>query len=161
HTFAHLLIDQVAREAGYPASSLRERLYAGSDMAGILIYTASADSAGSLGGVAAMADPDRLGPAFVEAQRRLSWCSADPVCIESTGAGTDGANLAACHNCSLLPETSCEEFNVLLDRGSLFGTPESEDTGLFDFLARGEATSLTIRSATDPRSSVETPSEVF
>lgn len=161
HTFAHLLIDQLALEAGYPASSLRERLYAGSEMAGILIYTASADSAGSLGGVAAMADPDRLGPAFFEAQRRLSWCSADPVCIESTGAGTDGANLAACHNCVLLPETSCEEFNVLLDRGALFGTPEKEGAGLFDFLARGIATSPKSQTAAEPRSSTEAPAEVF
>ncbi|MGP5641656.1 DrmB family protein [Brachybacterium tyrofermentans] len=136
HTFAHLLIDQLALEAGYPASSLRERLYAGDDMAGVLIYTASADSAGSLGGVAAMADTGRLGPALDEAQHRLSWCSADPVCIESTGAGTDGANLAACHNCMLLPETSCEEFNVLLDRGALFGTLETPGGGLFAFLGR-------------------------
>lgn len=161
HTFAHLLIDQLALEAGYPASSLRERLYAGSEMAGILIYTASADSAGSLGGVAAMADPDRLGPAFGEAQRRLSWCSADPVCIESTGAGTDGANLAACHNCTLLPETSCEEFNALLDRGTLFGTPEGKGTGLFNFLAQTGAAPLTNQSSTEPRPSAEAPVEVF
>lgn len=134
HTLAHVLIDQLALEAGYPASSLRERLYAGQDMAGILIYTASTGSAGSLGGVAAMADRRRLGPALDEALERLSWCSADPVCIESTGSGADGANLAACHNCVLLPETSCEAFNIQLDRGSLFGLPGQPELGLFEFL---------------------------
>lgn len=161
HTFAHLLIDQLALEAGYPASSLRERLYSGSDMAGVLIYTASADSAGSLGGVAAMADRDRLGPALVEAQHRLSWCSADPVCIESTGTGTDGGNLAACHNCMLLPETSCEEFNVLLDRGALFGTPDEPGVGLFDFLAQHPASTLPRGSSTHSNPTAEVPPEVF
>lgn len=133
HTFAHMIIDQLALEAGYPSSALRERLYVGPDMAGVLVYTASSDSAGSLGGVAAMADPNRLGPALEEMQDRLQWCSADPVCIESSGSGSDGANLAACHNCVLLPETSCEVFNVQLDRGALFGTPEQQDAGFLTF----------------------------
>lgn len=134
HTLAHVLIDQLALDAGYPASSLRERLFVGKDMAGILVYTASTDSAGSLGGVASMAAPDRLGPALEEALARLAWCSADPVCIESTGSGTDGANLAACHNCVLLPETSCEEFNTGLDRGVVFGTPDVQDGGVVSWL---------------------------
>ncbi|WP_127363630.1 DUF1998 domain-containing protein [Brevibacterium linens] len=134
HTLSHVLIDQLALEAGYPASSLKERLFVGSDMAGILVYTASADSAGSLGGVASMADSARLAAAMSEAEDRLSWCSADPVCLESTGSGVDGANLAACHNCVLLPETSCEAFNVGLDRGLVFGTPEDLGQGLISWL---------------------------
>lgn len=138
HSLAHSLIDQLALDAGYPASSLRERLYVGPDMAGILIYTASSDSAGSLGGVAAMADPGRLGHAIDEAESRLSWCSADPVCIESTGSGVAGSNLAACHNCVLLPETSCEQFNTGLDRGTVFGAPEDPHAGLLAF-ARANA----------------------
>jgi hypothetical protein len=66
-----------------------------------------------------------------EAVGRFSWCSSDPVCIETTAAGADALNLAACHACALLPETSCEEMNALLDRGLLVGTPEHPDVGLF------------------------------
>lgn len=133
HTFAHLMIDQLALTAGYPAASLRERLYVDNSMAGFLVYTASSDSAGSLGGVASQAETDRLGAALQEGLARLSWCSADPVCIESRGAGADALNLAACHACVLLPETSCELGNRYLDRALLFGTPEGghESDGLF------------------------------
>ena len=60
HSLAHAVIDQWALDSGYPASSLRERLYADEDMAGFLIYTATSDSAGSLGGVVAEAEPSRL-----------------------------------------------------------------------------------------------------
>ena len=35
---------------------------------------------------------------------RRSWCSADPLCIESATQGADALNLAACHACTLLPE---------------------------------------------------------
>lgn len=129
HTLAHVMIDQLALDAGYPASSIRERLYSGEGAAGILLYTASSDSAGSLGGVAAQAHPERLAQALDEGLRRLEWCSADPVCIESTGAGTDGRNLAACHCCVLIPETSCEQFNSYLDRGLLYGTPYTPEGG--------------------------------
>jgi hypothetical protein len=48
-----------------------------------------------------------------------AWCAADPICIESNGQGPDSLNLAACHACSLLPETSCELQNRLLDRKAL------------------------------------------
>src|SRR5699024_5692831 len=100
------------------------------------------DSAGSLGGVAAMSDPSRLGSALSEAEARLSWCSADPVCIESTGSGYAGSNLAACHNCVLLPETSCEHFNTGLDRGAVFGTPDAPQAGLLAFARAGGLTTV-------------------
>ncbi|MGU3292512.1 DrmB family protein [Williamsia sp. M5A3_1d] len=139
HTFAHVLIDQLSLDAGYPASALRERLFVDEEMAGILIYTASSDSAGSLGGVASQADPEQFAKAINEGLTRLSWCSSDPVCIESTASGTDALNLAACHACVLAPETSCELNNTLLDRALLFGThePGEENAGLFsEYLAR-------------------------
>src|SRR5262249_53879284 len=82
HTLAHLLIDQWDLDSGYPASSLRERLYVDDDMAGFLIYTATSDSAGSLGGVVAEAEARRLETAFRELLVRASWCSADPLCTE-------------------------------------------------------------------------------
>jgi hypothetical protein len=138
HTLAHVIIDQLSLDAGYPAAALRERLYVDDDMAGILIYTASSDSAGSLGGVAAMAETDQLGSALAEGLVRLSWCSSDPVCIESRGAGSDAMNLAACHACVLVPETSCEKNNSFLDRAVLFGTRDggNEAAGIFsDFVA--------------------------
>ena len=131
HTFAHALIDQWSLDAGYPAASLRERLYVSDDMAGLLLYTANSDAAGSLGGVVAQAAPGRLETAVNEALHRFAWCSADPVCIESQAAGADSLNLAACHSCALLPETSCEERNTLLDRGLMIGTPEHREIGFF------------------------------
>ncbi|MGB3892786.1 MAG: DUF1998 domain-containing protein [Mycolicibacter sinensis] len=136
HTLAHVIIDQLSLDAGYPASALRERLFVDQDMAGLLVYTASSDSAGSLGGVAAMADSDHLRFALSEGLRRLSWCSSDPVCIESRGAGTDALNLAACHACVLIPETSCEMNNSFLDRALLFGEySDGGSDGLFaDFV---------------------------
>jgi hypothetical protein len=139
HTLAHVLIDQLALDAGYPASSIRERLFVDTDMCGLLLYTATSDSAGSLGGLAAQAEQSLLARAFEEGLRRLSWCSSDPVCIESEGAGTDGLNLAACHSCVLVPETSCEEMNLLLDRALLFGTPAQPEAGFFSEFAAARA----------------------
>jgi hypothetical protein len=55
HTLAHLLIRELALECGYNAASIRERVYAATEgdkpQAGILIYTAAADSDGTLGGL--------------------------------------------------------------------------------------------------------------
>ena len=66
-----------------------------------------------------------------DALRRSSWCSNDPVCMESPGTGSFSSNLAACHGCVLLPETSCEEGNRLLDRALLIGTVEAPTIGFF------------------------------
>lgn len=137
HTLSHIIIDQLSLDAGYPEAALRERLFVDDNVAGLLVYTASSDSAGSLGGVASMAETENLGAALREGLQRLAWCSSDPVCIESTGTGTDALNLAACHACVLAPETSCEMNNSYLDRALLFGThdEDGEDEGLFsDFV---------------------------
>jgi hypothetical protein len=131
HALAHALINQLALDAGYPAGSLRERLYADDDACGLLIYTATTDSAGSLGGLISQGDPELFGPLVVDAVRRASWCSADPVCIESEAQGVESLNLAACHSCALLPETSCEELNTFLDRAMLVGAPGHPEVGFF------------------------------
>lgn len=128
HTLAHVLINEWSLEAGYPAAALRERLYTDAGMAGLLVYTATSDSAGSLGGVVAQGEPERLAEALSSALRRASWCSADPLCVEARSAG---ANLAACHACAMLPETSCEHNNILLDRALLVGTPDDPRLGFF------------------------------
>ena len=134
HTLAHALIDQWALECGYPAASLSERLYVNEKTAGILVYTATTDSAGSLGGGVSMTDDGRLSTSLIEAMRRSSWCSSDPLCIETATQGPDSLNLAACHACALLPETSCEERNLLLDRALLIGTPGKPELGFFSDL---------------------------
>jgi len=126
HTLAHLLIRRLVFECGYGSASLRERLYVSekknSTMAGILIYTASGDCEGSMGGLVRMGEPENFARVFDAAVEDANWCSADPVCTESGlngGQGIDGLNIAACHCCTLLPETACEYFNCYLDRGSV------------------------------------------
>ncbi|MEV5550950.1 DUF1998 domain-containing protein [Streptomyces sp. NPDC052309] len=131
HTLAHVLINEWSLEAGYPAASLRERLYAADDMAGVLIYTATSDSAGSLGGLVAQGEPELLDRTVRSAVRRAEWCSSDPLCMEAEASGTVGTNLAACHACVMLPETSCEHNNILLDRALLVGTPDEPHVGYF------------------------------
>ncbi|MEQ8246206.1 MAG: DUF1998 domain-containing protein [Alphaproteobacteria bacterium] len=142
HTFSHLLIRQLAFESGYDASSLRERLYVSSDeatpMHGVLIYTASGDSEGSLGGLVREAEPGRLEQTVRAALINASICSSDPLCIDSNGQGVSSLNLAACHACGLLPETSCEEGNLLLDRGAVVGTPSYPEMGYFHELSAGK-----------------------
>lgn len=121
HTLAHILIDQWSLDCGYPSSALRERLYVGGEMAGVLIYTATSDSAGSLGGVVGMAMNGRFELSLRQAIAHAAWCSNDPLCMESGAVGVEARNLGACHACALLPETSCELGNTLLDRGVLVG----------------------------------------
>lgn len=134
HTLAHILINQLVFECGYSTASLRERLYVSADtaapMAGILVYTAAGDSEGTLGGLVRLGRPERLSTVVRRALSRASWCSADPVCSENLGGqGSRLANLAACHACTLLPETSCETVNQGLDRGMVVGTPENRKPG--------------------------------
>ncbi|MFF0226200.1 DrmB family protein [Streptomyces sp. NPDC004629] len=137
HTLAHVLINEWSLEAGYPAASLRERLYAADDMAGVLVYTATSDSAGGLGGLVAQGEPALLDRTVRSAVHRAEWCSSDPLCMEAEASGTGGTNLAACHACVMLPETSCEHNNILLDRMLLVGTPDNPHLGYFaNVLAR-------------------------
>ncbi|MCH7536168.1 MAG: DUF1998 domain-containing protein [Bacteroidetes bacterium] len=138
HTFAHILINQISYYCGYGSSSIRERIYCDCDpetpkerMNGVLIYTASGDSEGSLGGLVELGKPGSLEYILESAIKKSQWCSADPLCIDSSGQGLDNCNLAACHNCALLPETSCEEGNRLLDRGILIGTLDNDKMGYF------------------------------
>lgn len=131
HSFAHMLVDELSLSAGYAAASMRERVYDADGQAGVLIYTATADGAGSLGGLAAQSHGRRMGDSVARAVKRARWCTADPICSESTGSGVEGLNLAACHACLLLPETSCERFNLVLDRACVVGLPDRPAVGLF------------------------------
>lgn len=121
HTLSHLLIRQLSFECGYSSSSLSERIYCSEKMAGILIYTGSADSEGSLGGLVREGEADRIYSIVRTALFRAEWCSNDPICSEMPFQGMAGLNRAACHACVLIGETSCESANALLDRSLLFG----------------------------------------
>ena len=136
HTFAHMLIKQLCFDCGYGSAALRERIYCNyqsseNKMHGILIYTAAGDSEGTMGGLVKQGEAKRLEKIIQRALQDAMWCSADPICIESPGQGTDNSNLAACHNCCLLPETSCEQGNRFLDRALLVGLPEDRKQGFF------------------------------
>lgn len=139
HTLSHLLITQLSFECGYSIASLSERLYCaeeadGKQMAGILIYTASADAEGTLGGLVRQGQSDAFPRIFRKAIYSAKTCSNDPVCIMSHGQGRDSLNLAACHACALMPETCCEERNAFLDRGMIIGTIEEPNIGFWSEL---------------------------
>lgn len=122
HSFAHLLMRELAFNSGYTAASLKERIYCEAEGDyGIFIYTTTSDVEGTLGGLVRQGEPDRLVPAIVRALEQAAWCPNDPVCSESEPQSIDGLNLAACHACSLAPETSCESSNLLLDRTFVVG----------------------------------------
>lgn len=143
HTLSHLLIRQLTIDCGYQEAALRERIYStypDSDlqMAGILIYTSSSDSDGSLGGLVRQGESDLLENTFRNMLQEASWCSSDPLCIESKSQGFNALNYSACHACTLLPETSCEARNCLLDRAAVVGKPDDRSIGFFGELLGGE-----------------------
>ncbi|MBD3373462.1 DUF1998 domain-containing protein [candidate division KSB1 bacterium] len=133
HTFAHCFIRQLSYVCGYNSASLQERLYFSTElqMQGVLIYTTSSDADGSLGGVVNQGKPGNLEPLLYSTLETVEYCSADPICIKSEGQGANGSNLAACHNCVLLSETSCEENNNLLDRCMVIGETDDQLVGYF------------------------------
>ncbi|MBK8516549.1 MAG: DUF1998 domain-containing protein [Saprospiraceae bacterium] len=119
HTLSHILIKELEFLCGYPTTSINERLYVDEEqMQGVLIYTV-AGSEGSYGGIITQSNPSVFIKIFNSAIFRANDCASDPVCYHSDGQGIGGLNLAACYSCSLLPETSCEEFNNFLDRALL------------------------------------------
>lgn len=136
HTFAHLLIRELALECGYNASSIRERIYAttGGDnnMAGVLLYTAAADSDGTLGGLVELGKPEHLGRIISQALSRAEVCASDPLCSEHDPSEDRSLHLASCHACTLVAETSCERGNRYLDRALLIKTFENSDSAFFE-----------------------------
>ena len=133
HTFAHLLIREMAMQCGYSAASLTERLYAwpGTDAhppaAGLLICTTASDSDGTLGGLVQLSDPARLAPLVTSALYRARRCSSDPICATRTPEDPeDFLHGAACHCCCMASETSCERSNRFLDRRFVLDLPGSD-----------------------------------
>lgn len=141
HSLSHALMAEIALDCGYPASSLRERVYAltrtrgGSELerCGILIYTASPGAQGTLGGLVATA------PRFAQILRgaldRLQVCSNDPICADhepDNRSGDRATHGAACHGCLLISETSCEMRNLFLDRKLLVPTMGDDQAAFFN-----------------------------
>jgi hypothetical protein len=140
HSLSHALLAEIALECGYPASAIKERVYALEDpvrrgsigRCGILLYTATPGALGTLGGLVATAP--RLAKILAAAIERLAICSNDPICADHSPAdrADDRALLgAACHGCLLIPETSCEMRNLYLDRALVRNTMAGTNSGLF------------------------------
>ncbi len=117
HTFSHLIIKELEYLCGYPSTSMQERLYIDEnpEMNGVLIYTI-AGSEGSYGGITSICDDNKIGKLIESAMFRAMDCATDPICYHTHGQGVANLNLSACFSCTLLPETSCEQFNCYLDR---------------------------------------------
>ena len=133
HSLSHLLITAVALECGYSASSIKERIYAGPYGHGILLYTGSAGSEGTLGG---LVEVGRTIEQHLEnALRQGALCSNDPVCGEHDPADLLEERFlhgAACHGCLLIAETSCEQRNEYLDRALVVPTLATPGAAFFD-----------------------------
>lgn len=135
HSLSHLLITAVSLDCGYAASAIRERIYAGAGGAGILLYTASGGSEGSLGG---LVEVGRKLPRYLDDALDLGrLCSNDPVCAAHAPdreVGTSDRYLegASCHGCLLISEPSCERMNVYLDRTLVVPTVEHSDAAFFE-----------------------------
>ena len=122
---------------GYPASSIRERIYADADAErfGILLYTGSPDAEGTLGGLVQQAR--HLEDHLAQALRMSTLCSNDPICAQHTpGESMEDRWLhgAACHGCALVAETSCEMHNDYLDRALVVPVLGVSDAAFFPIL---------------------------
>ncbi|MCF7996413.1 MAG: DUF1998 domain-containing protein, partial [Chromatiaceae bacterium] len=135
HTFAHAVMRALALDCGYSGASIRERIYSsiedGREMSGVLLYTASPDSEGSLGGLIDLGTPERLGGLLQDALRDVTRCSSDPLCASHDPERHQSSNGAACHACVLVPETSCETYNAWLDRSLLVPTVATQNLAFF------------------------------
>src|SRR5437588_5184162 len=135
HSLAHTLIRQLSLDCGYSASSVRERIYSSPDpkrkMAGILLYTASPDSEGSLGGLVDLGAEQRFPTLFKGALHSATRCSSDPLCADHQPDVHATINAAACHACILASETSCETFNRFLDRNVVVPTMAAATLAFF------------------------------
>ena len=84
----------------------------------VLVYTATSDSDGTLGGLQRQGLVDRIAPTIRGQSETWSGVHLTPVHRGMTAA-RESHSMAACHACCLAPETSCEHFNKFLDRGML------------------------------------------
>lgn len=131
HSLCHLLMNTLTLECGYPSSSLKERVYLCEEGLGFLIYTASPDADGTLGGL--VQQGKKLSRFLAQAIDAARLCSNDPLCASHKPSDPDGRYLsgAACHSCLHVPETACEQWNQFLDRNLVVETLERKGTAYF------------------------------
>jgi hypothetical protein len=138
HTLSHLLIQSLSMRCGYPASSIRERIYAdwAGDRFGLLLYTGSPDAEGTLGGL--VEEGRRIEDHLAQALRMGALCSNDPICAQHTPRESMEERWllgAACHGCALIAETSCEMRNDYLDRALVVPVVGGTDSAFFPAIA--------------------------
>lgn len=133
HSLSHLLITTVSLECGYSASAIKERVYASEDYGyGILLYTGSSGSEGTLGGLVQVGK--RIESILANALEFGRLCSNDPVCAQHKPGDAHEERFlhgAACHGCLLIAETSCEKGNEFLDRALVINTVENQCAAFF------------------------------
>jgi hypothetical protein len=127
HSFSHLLLTSVSLECGYPASSIRERIYSIPEVGyGVLLYTGTSDAEGTLGGLIQVGR--QIHNHIRNALEMGELCSNDPVCAQHEPANQHERRFlhgAACHGCLLISETSCEQHNEFLDRALVVPTVDN------------------------------------
>ena len=132
HSLSHLLITSVSLECGYSTSAIRERIYAGPSGYGILLYTGSTGSEGTLGGLVQVGK--NIETHLANALELGKLCSNDPVCAQHTPQNPHEERFlhgAACHGCLLIAETSCERRNEFLDRALVVETVGTSGAAFF------------------------------
>jgi hypothetical protein len=135
HTFAHLMIKEMAMQSGYSSSTIKERIYSSENMCGILLYTGSSDKEGSLGGLVEIGEMNKLIIVLKQALENAMLCTTDPECMMSEPSADD-LNGVACHSCVMIAETACESGNRLLDRSLVIPLPSKEESAYFRELVK-------------------------
>lgn len=127
HSLSHFLMHEFAYVSGFSITELKEIIYyqdEGKDT-GILIYTSSGDSQCSMGGLADLADAEKIESIIKNGLNKITACSNDPFCINEH---------QACFSCLMTPEICCneapQEKNTKLSRAYL--AKITETTPFFD-----------------------------
>ena len=135
HTLSHLLIKEMSLQSGYSSSAIKERIYFGENMCGVLLYTGSSDKEGSLGGLVELGSYEKLISLIKGALENAMNCTNDPECMETTPTA-EKSNGAACHSCAMISETACENGNRMLDRALVVPISGKENLSYFRELVR-------------------------
>ena len=116
HTYSHMIMKELEFQCGYPLSSMKEKLYSKNNEEewGILIYTIGG-AEGSYGGLISLFPSDansdskdcRIVRIINYATERVKDCPNDPICSDEGGH---------CYACLDIPEISCFNWNLGLDR---------------------------------------------
>lgn len=130
HTLAHILIKEMAMQAGYSSSSMHERIYSGDGMCALMIYTGAADKDGSLGGLVQLGKKEKFYKLLNDALEHALTCTTDPECLDKE-PDSETINGAACHACCMISETACENGNRMLDRSLVVPLPDHEEIAYF------------------------------